>query len=579
MIINIIIISLLLFQLCFNFSEFPSLMQHFECNGSFNITNPIFPIMNNTNYEKTVKSNKIFILYALSTWCDYCCQHNQVLTGVYNVLSQHSNKKVKNIKIFSLLSDKDLQVLKQLKIGFFKVPSLYLYHHNKFYQYNSIFQVENIINFIIKIIFPIQNFSSKSVLDIEEFLSNNKYNIKLFCFFANKKEYNDEFKKIIQFSNLIKYRADVSIGITTNKVQITELKDKHNGEWFDYHSYNSLLLKRYDDFYYLDLSLQSVNIFEFVFYNTFSAFDELSNNNNNLIRNLKTPLALFFIDSTYNLNNFHKIYQYGLELSKSYDKKFVFMYMDGNAKSQTKESLGLYPKGEIPTLVVHFLSENKMFNFPNEEKQFTNQNIRIFLDEILNKKENKGKNTKSQESETQKEIRNNIKNMLELTKENFKQKIEQITNKKNDVLLLTINSLDNSIIKQNSLSLSQMYKFIYTKFKKFSIKTIIFSVYDISNNNFEYPKGGFSFTKNEIYIITSDNKIIKYEDKTKSIYRIMKWIEKNASMKFALPELPHLSDDQIDEYYKQKFIVESKEENKNKSEYEIDDMISMKSDL
>ena len=564
-----VIISLFIFRFCFNFSEFPSLKQLFECKDSYNITNPIFPIMNYTNYEKIIKSNKIFLLYTLSTWCDYCCQQNQVLTEVYYALPHQSNKKIKNIKIFSLISDKDLPVLKQLKIGFFKVPSLYLYYENKFYQYNSIFQVESIINFITKIIHPIQNFSSKSSLDIEKFLSNNKLNIKLFGFFANKKEYDDEYKKFIQFSNLIKYRTDVSIGITTNKTQITELKVKHNGEWFDYHSYNSLLLKRYDDFYYLDLSLQSINIFEFVFYNTFSAFDELSNNNNNLIKDLKTPLALFFIDSTYNLNNFHKIYQYGLELSKSYDKKFVFMYMDGNAKSQTKESLGLNPQGEIPTLVVHFLSENKMFNFPNEEKEFTDQNIRNFLDGILSKKYN------NQESEIKNEIRNNIKHIIEITKETFKEKIEQITNKHKDIVLLTMNSSDNS----DSISLSQIYKFIYTKFKKFSIKTVIFSVYDISNNNFEYPKNGFSFTKNEIYMITSDSKIIKYEHKTKSIYRIMKWIEKNVSIKFALPDLPHLSDTQIEEYYKQKYLVESKDENKNKSEYEIDDMISMKIDL
>jgi hypothetical protein len=55
----------------------------------------------------------------------------------------------------------------------------------------------------------------------------------------------------------------------------------------------------------------------------------------------------------------------------------------------------------------------------------------------------------------------------------------------------------------------------------------------------------------------------------------MKWIEKNCENKIRLPTLPHIDLAMQEDYYKRKSILESYEENFNKSELEIDDMINM----
>ena len=55
----------------------------------------------------------------------------------------------------------------------------------------------------------------------------------------------------------------------------------------------------------------------------------------------------------------------------------------------------------------------------------------------------------------------------------------------------------------------------------------------------------------------------------------MKWIEKNAENKIRLPEIPHITNDLQEEYYKRKSILESYDENINKTDIEIDDLLNM----
>jgi hypothetical protein len=58
----------------------------------------------------------------------------------------------------------------------------------------------------------------------------------------------------------------------------------------------------------------------------------------------------------------------------------------------------------------------------------------------------------------------------------------------------------------------------------------------------------------------------------------MKWVEKNSEIKMRLPDIPHIDLEMQEEYYKKKAILESYEENFNKSDIEIDDMLNMEFD-
>jgi hypothetical protein len=55
----------------------------------------------------------------------------------------------------------------------------------------------------------------------------------------------------------------------------------------------------------------------------------------------------------------------------------------------------------------------------------------------------------------------------------------------------------------------------------------------------------------------------------------MKFIEKNANQKIRLPDTPHIDLELQEEYYKKKAILESYENNFDKDEFDIDELISM----
>ena len=55
----------------------------------------------------------------------------------------------------------------------------------------------------------------------------------------------------------------------------------------------------------------------------------------------------------------------------------------------------------------------------------------------------------------------------------------------------------------------------------------------------------------------------------------MKWVEKNSEIKIRLPEIPHIDLEIQEEYYKKKAILESYDENMNKTDLELDDLLNM----
>lgn len=55
----------------------------------------------------------------------------------------------------------------------------------------------------------------------------------------------------------------------------------------------------------------------------------------------------------------------------------------------------------------------------------------------------------------------------------------------------------------------------------------------------------------------------------------MKWIESESEIKFRLPEVPHIDLELHEDYYKKKTVLETYDENLEKNDLEIDDMINM----
>lgn len=540
----------------------PKLEQGFKCHSLNNTSSPLTQTIQKItkdNFKSITSSLSNYLLYVSASWCDYCCQEERELLFVYNLIKSNSSSITKPIPLFYLLSDEDLSVLIENKIGFFKVPTLYLYHNSKYIQYPHYFTSNSIMTFIRNILSPITILTSES--EIDSFLSKDN-EIKIITFITNKKEYSEEVEMIKSTIELINYRSQLSFAMVMKGDLIVSLKKTKNGLWFDYHSLNSILLKRFEEYYFLDLSLQNHAIKEFLIYNTLPSVDELSNNNNNIINKISTPIVLFFIDTTYNISNFHNMLRFMNEMSMHYNKKYVFMYMDGGARSKTKEDLGLDKEAKVPTIVINYLSSNKKRKYPID-KPFNEANIKIFLDDNLKLtiKESKERNIKTL---------SNIKSAVHLTKSNY----ESIVNNPNyDVIAFII----DSDYDEQSLILSQYVNRLIEKFISFGIKSVIISVYDYSDNEQLLPK---NVLVNHIYLYSSKTShVYSYNGSKLSLFRLMKWVQDNCGIPFNLPDFPHIDYKDIDEYINRRSQMEMSESNKDKSEFEIDDMINLHSDL
>ncbi len=305
--------------------------------------------------------HKYFLLFATAGWCDYCCQQKEQLAQVAQFLSVREFED-EPVVILTLDSVKDANVLKELEIGFFKVPTLFFVNNKKFTQFNSFFTAQNIIRFVNNLLHPVVELhtveqveafmnttmhypENNAFLDRFEFHDDEKkdfkYRNRLVGFFSSLEDYSAEYSQFLSIAQNIAFKPDLRIGVVLNKDITKHFKDIYDGIWFNSHSWNSLVLKRINQYHFLDLSLLNEHIEVFMTYNTVSYIDELSSNTQPIVSKISTPLALFFIDTSYVIENFHGQMRFLEKIAKDYVGKYVFLYMDGNIFTQAKGQVGM----------------------------------------------------------------------------------------------------------------------------------------------------------------------------------------------------------------------------------------------
>lgn len=223
----------------------------------------------------------------------------------------------------------------------------------------------------------------KTIQEVEDFMDTNKaveedndflngleikiepffemmFRNRLIGFFADPEEYETEYKNFHNYAEKISHRNELRVGIVTNRELVKHFKSIYEGSWFNVHSWNSIVLKRDEKTMFLDLSLLNEHLEVFMLYNTIPYVDEIATNNTGLIAKISTPLMLFFIDTSYILGNYYTQLKFMESLSKDYIGKFVFMYMDGNTKTKTKEMFGLTKEMPIPNFAIVYVRTNKI---------------------------------------------------------------------------------------------------------------------------------------------------------------------------------------------------------------------------
>lgn len=580
----------------------PLMYSNFECKTKIHVNEFKGDEMNNNNYSRIMKRYSMFLLYLTATWCDYCCQHNVELLKLKDILKDKTYEG-EEIPIVIMYSNNSVEAIKDLNITFFKVPTLFLVKNKKFYQFSSYFRSLNIYRFINNILYPyielnsiqevedfmdttkeLNNEQKSSIIEDNEFLSGyppklehlffeNLYQNRLIGFFADPEEYSSELENFKNYAELISHRNELRIALTTNRDVIKHFKQKYEGVWFNSHSWNSIVLKRQDKSMFLDLSLVNEHLEIFMIYNTIPYIEELSINNTKLLAKVSTPVVLFFIDTSFILDNYYYQIKFLEVLSKDYVGKYVFMYLDGNTKTKTKEIFGLKKDTQIPNFTIMYISSNKFKNTP-QSFPYSDIFIKKFLDKHLRSNTKYGseleyireKNISSSDSN----ITVNLKSTTKL-KPNNVNLILKNKNKNFDIVVFVI----DTDYDEKSLVYSKYIKKLCDRLKYLGIHSTLVATFDVNEHGNNYKFENYLLSVGKIFLVKAKSKnIVMYNSKI-STYRLMNFIEKNAEIKIKFPELPHLDPELHEEYYNKKSLLESYDENINKSDEELDDVIDM----
>lgn len=545
--------------------------------------------MMNKNYMKIMYRYKTFLLFLTATWCDYCCQHHQELYKLQQMLKGKTFNG-EEIPIVIMHSNQAQDAIRELNITFFKIPSLFLVKDKFFHQFNTYFRAPNILRFINNILYPVvelntiqevENFfdTNLPVEEDNEFLNGEKiriepffehmYKNRLIGFFADPEEYESEYTNFLSYAEKIAHRNELRVGVVTNRELIRHFKSIYEGSWFNMHSWNSIVLKRDDKTMFLDLSLLNEHLEIFMVYNTIPFVDEVATNNTQIIAKISTPIMLFFIDTSYILDNYYTQLKFMEYLSKEYVGKYVFMYMDGNTKTKTKEMFGLTKDMNIPNFVVLYIRSNKIKHTPNSFAYCD-----IFIHKFLKKHSGDKYGVNELDS-----LKKKVKSFDDKIVANLKYttKLEAATynmvlnNNKFDFIVFVVDTDydDRSeILSKYILKLSE-------RMKALGIKTVQVATYDINEQGVNQKFQSVNLNTGAIFFVGAKKNVAIPFNESISIYRLMKFIEKNADLKIRLPELPHLDLKYHDDYYQKKAILESYDENFGKDDYELDDMINM----
>lgn len=569
----------------------PLVFPNFECGKNPPTNDDISEdIMTNNNFMKIMYRYKTYLLFVTATWCDYCCQHLEELVKLKKLLKDRTING-EDIPIVILQSNQSTEAIRELKITFFKVPSLFLVHNKQFYQYSSFFRAPNIYRFMNNIFYPVVELNT--IKEIEDFLDTKKpldedneflagqkpeiehdffdfdYKNRMVGFFADRDEYEGEVKDFYKYAEKISHRNELRIGVVTNRELIRHFKSMYDGSWFNDHSWNSIVLKRDEKTMFLDLSLLNEHLEIFMVYNTIPYVEEISINNTALVAKISTPIMMFFIDTSFILENYYTQIKFIEQLSKDYVGKYVFMYMDGNTKTKTKEMFGLKKNMQIPNFNIIYISSNKFKSTP-ETFAYCDIFIHKFLNKHLGSKYNpdistiREKNVRSYDDK----IVAKLKLSTKLKADNF---VATLQNKKYDFLVFVV----DTDYDDNSEVLAKFINKTCERLKALGIKSTLISTFDINENGIHSKYEGFNLTNGKIFFVGANNKQpIAYNDRL-STYRLLKFIEKNAQIKIRLPDLPHLDPELHEDYYNKKALLESYDENVDKNEFEIDDVINL----
>lgn len=479
--------------------------------GHFNITSE-------RQLKEVMKKEPIFILGPTSLSCESCCKSETFYKSIVDTLENY-RPKIPFIRI-----DVDSSsFIKPYLIDGEGMPQLYGVRKGEIFRFYDLQDINRVLLFLDRLLSPVLYMSNLE--EIQEFLTPpiGKFSsLKIFAVLYDS-DLKEEFEKAV--ASLPNWFSTDIRGVT-DKTIIKQLKQSHSEVKY----LNSVLLWRPDELKVLDLELPH-EIKKWIMSNCVGLAEELTPYNFHMYQASSWPMFIMFTDPK---NDFHNFYlDLFRKVARKFDEQVKFMWLDGTQEDYIKKKNTLGLATEI--LPAFAFNSRRKVNHPYPEAaDITEANLDRFVQDYLDGKKSTYKSEMPPDT-----IR--LDECERVDTEDFK---EKVLSEGTDVLFFVYSSHNS----KESEKVAPVFNKVCKRFQELDYPNLKIFVVDASKqlvhktvNVGKLPMAFFAsaYKKSDIF------------EPYKGNYRvldIMKFVEKKAGVKFVLPELSHLSAEEVEEY-------------------------------
>ena len=485
--------------------------------GNFNITSE-------RQLKDIIKKEPVFLLgTSSSSSCESCCLHEPFYKTLMETLENY-RPRIPLIRI-------DMNAypfIKSYLIEGESLPQIYGVRKGTFFRYFDLQEPMKVLKFADRLISPVQYLTKLE--DIEEFLTpptGGFSSLKLLALLHDS-DLKPDFEKAV--SSLANWFS-TEIKAVTDKTLIKQLRSTRGAE---VRYLNSLLVWRTDDLKVLDLDLPQ-DIKAWIFANCVPLVDELTPYNFHMYQGSNWPMLIMFADPG---NVYHTEHVEVLrKVSRKFEEKIKFMWLDATNPEyiKKKKALGLVTE-ILPSFA--FNSRNRA-NYPYPEGNEVNESsVSQFAQAFLDGKKNTYVSKYSPQNIT-------LDSCEVVGGEDFE---ETVLLQGYDALFLVYSSHNSN----DSEKISGVFNRVCKRFAELGYSHLRVYAFDSA---LHHAHQSINLSKiPRILMAPAEHKNRKYLEYTggNDAHAIMKFVEKNADVGIRLPELSHLSAEEVEEFRKLK---------------------------
>lgn len=492
--------------------------------GHLNLTSEI-------HFKELVKKEELFVLAISAQWCSHCCLYEPLLASTIETLDKMNIKMVRaDLSTQSYLS-------KHIDKGQ-SLPAMYIVYKGKFKKYDYPIG-EYLYGFIDRFNHPFLPLNSMSELEDFEVLKD-KEQLAVIAFINDLDE--DYFQKYVETCIEIMDWPSTKFGIVGDKQLLKDSKGVHM-KYF-----NSLVVITRSEVKQLDLDVDS-EMLNFITSSAVGPMEELNPYTFQIYKTMGLPMLVMFIDKE---KAAHYEYVDLLEKAARNYNGLKVMWMDGKQSENANKMRAIGLVNDILPALGFNMLDGRLFPF-DDTKKLTLENIKEFIHDFFLNRLKSGPN--KLKIKANKDFEKKFENTPSLHISEFDAKV---LTEGTDVMLLIYDSS-----QEQAISSAPNYNKVALRFSELRINTL--KVYRIDANLEPIQAKIGNSPLPTIFFFPAFHKIapfIQFSGELKAV-KLMFFAQKYADIKFELPELPHLSPDQVPAYWEQ--VNELDEEKRKKA--------------